>query len=240
MHIRNRLIGVGLVVVRVPPPPDPSRGRPRRRAGPGHRHHDAQRGRSRGARCRRGRHRVPADQLDRPPARHRADPRSPDSGKAGDAVKSYEIAIQFGAILAVLVLYRRRLRVDGRRAGRPQRRRARARSTSVAIAFVPAAIVGVVAEKVIKDVLFGAWPVVVAWIVGGVAVIASEPAGRSSARGRPRARRAHDRATRGRSAARRCSRCGRARAAASSPSWPRCSSACRWRPRSSSASCSAS
>ena len=33
----------------------------------------------------------------------------PTTGKAGDAVKSYEIAIQFGAILAVLLLYRRRV-----------------------------------------------------------------------------------------------------------------------------------
>ena len=33
----------------------------------------------------------------------------PSKGNAGDAMKSYEIAIQFGAILAVLVLYRRRL-----------------------------------------------------------------------------------------------------------------------------------
>src|SRR5262245_32987297 len=32
----------------------------------------------------------------------------PTTGPAGDAVKTYEIAIQFGAILAVLVLYRQR------------------------------------------------------------------------------------------------------------------------------------
>ncbi len=42
---------------------------------------------------------------------------------------------------------------------------------AVAIAFVPAAIVGVVSERLIKDVLFGVGPVVVAWIVGGVAVL---------------------------------------------------------------------
>src|SRR5512142_99263 len=34
----------------------------------------------------------------------------PTHGKAGDAIKSYEIAIQFGAILAVLVLYWGRVR----------------------------------------------------------------------------------------------------------------------------------
>ena len=59
--------------------------------------------------------------------------------------------------------------VEGLR--RPQRRRAGSLLTAVAIAFVPAAVVGVVSEKVIKDVLFGVAPVVVAWIVGGVAVL---------------------------------------------------------------------
>src|SRR5437764_1019666 len=47
----------------------------------------------------------------------------------------------------------------------------------VAIAFVPAAIVGVLAEKVIKDVLFGSWPVIVAWVVGGVAILVLSRAG---------------------------------------------------------------
>jgi undecaprenyl-diphosphatase len=101
----------------------------------------------------------------------------PDSGTAGDAIKSYEIAIQFGAILAVLVLYRRRLQtmaegLFGRNA------EGRHVLNVVAIAFVPAAVVGVVSEKVIKDVLFGVWPVTVAWIVGGVAVIALSRAGK--------------------------------------------------------------
>jgi undecaprenyl-diphosphatase len=35
----------------------------------------------------------------------------------------------------------------------------------------------VISEKVIKDVLFGAWPVIVAWVVGGVAVIVMSRAG---------------------------------------------------------------
>jgi undecaprenyl-diphosphatase len=91
-------------------------------------------------------------------------------GAAKDAVKSYEIAIQAGAILAVLGLYRHRLAtmvegavgrsVDGRRV-----------LIGVVIAFVPAAIVGVLAEKIIKDLLFGVWPVVAAWVVGGVLIL---------------------------------------------------------------------
>lgn len=101
----------------------------------------------------------------------------PTSGKAGDAIKSYEIAIQFGAILAVLVLYWRRLRtmVEGLFGRNAEGRQI---LNAVAIAFVPAAIVGVIAEKVIKEVLFGVWPVVLAWIVGGVAVIALSRAGK--------------------------------------------------------------
>ena len=42
---------------------------------------------------------------------------------------------------------------------------------AVAVAFVPAAIVGVVLEKEIKDRLFGPWPVVAAWAVGGVLIL---------------------------------------------------------------------
>jgi undecaprenyl-diphosphatase len=101
----------------------------------------------------------------------------PSKGSAGDAIKSYEIAIQFGAILAVLVLYRRRLKtmVEGL-FGRSEEGRDVLKV--VAIAFVPAAIVGVVSEKVIKDLLFGVWPVTVAWIVGGIAVIWLSRAGK--------------------------------------------------------------
>jgi undecaprenyl-diphosphatase len=91
-------------------------------------------------------------------------------GKAEDAIKAYEIAIQAGAILAVLGLYRHRFAtmvegavgrsVDGRRV-----------LVAVIVAFVPAAIVGLVGEKVIKDVLFGVWPVIAAWAVGGVLIL---------------------------------------------------------------------
>ena len=106
----------------------------------------------------------------------------PSSGTAGDAVKSYEIAIQFGAILAVLVLYRHRVgvMVEGLVGRSDEGRRL---LTVVAVAFVPAAIVGVVGEKVIKDVLFGTWPVVAAWIAGGIAVIVLTRTGRISAAG---------------------------------------------------------
>ena len=94
----------------------------------------------------------------------------PDSGKAGDALKSYEIAIQSGAILAVLGIYRHRFvtMIDGVRGRSDEGRKLLA---ALVVAFVPAAVVGVIGEKVIKDLLFGAVPVIIAWAVGGVALL---------------------------------------------------------------------
>lgn len=94
----------------------------------------------------------------------------PDSGRAGDALKSYEIAIQSGAILAVLGIYRHRFAtmIDGIRGRSDTGRRL---LVALAVAFVPAAIIGLVGEKFIKDVLFGVGPVLVAWVVGGVAIL---------------------------------------------------------------------
>lgn len=106
----------------------------------------------------------------------------PTSGAAGDAVKSYEIAIQFGAILAVLALYRHRVwtMVEGLVGKSDDGRRL---LIAVAIAFVPAAVVGVISEKAIKDVLFGTWPVVAAWVVGGIVVIVLSRMGRLGPQG---------------------------------------------------------
>jgi undecaprenyl-diphosphatase len=91
-----------------------------------------------------------------------------------DAADTYAITIQAGAILAVLLLYRHRLAtmVDGLRGRDETGRRV---LSAVAIAFVPAAVVGVVAEKAIRDKLFGAGPIVVAWIVGGVLILWLSP-----------------------------------------------------------------
>lgn len=91
-------------------------------------------------------------------------------GDAKAAADTYAIAIQIGAILAVVVLYWRRLGqlasgvigrdVDGRRLlGR------------LVIAFVPAAVVGLLLGDSIKDRLFGPWPIVAAWLVGGVFLV---------------------------------------------------------------------
>jgi undecaprenyl-diphosphatase len=94
----------------------------------------------------------------------------PHSGSAGDALKSYEIAIQAGAIVAVLGLYRHRFvtMIEGVTKRSDEGRRL---LIALAIAFVPAAIIGVIGEKVIKSHLFGVGPVIFAWAVGGVAIL---------------------------------------------------------------------
>src|SRR4051794_33277080 len=89
---------------------------------------------------------------------------------AKDAADTYAITIQSGAILAVVLLYWRRLLEMGRGAiGRDDE--GRRILTAVIIAFIPAAIVGVLLEKAIRDKLFGVWPVIVAWTVGGIVIL---------------------------------------------------------------------
>jgi undecaprenyl-diphosphatase len=39
------------------------------------------------------------------------------------------------------------------------------------VAFIPAAIIGLTFEDAIEDVLFGPWPIVVAWTVGGLFIL---------------------------------------------------------------------
>jgi undecaprenyl-diphosphatase len=87
-----------------------------------------------------------------------------------DAADTYTITIQAGAILAVLVLYWQRLLEMGRGlVGRDEP--GRRLLTATVVAFIPAAIVGVALEKPIKDRLFGVWPVIVAWAIGGVVIL---------------------------------------------------------------------
>jgi undecaprenyl-diphosphatase len=89
---------------------------------------------------------------------------------AKDAADTYAITIQSGAILAVVLLYWRRLTEMARGViGRDEEGRRIA--TATIIAFIPAAIVGVLLERAIRDKLFGVWPVIVAWAVGGVVIL---------------------------------------------------------------------
>src|SRR5580692_2083526 len=82
-----------------------------------------------------------------------------------DFGKSFAVLIQFGAILALLSIYSMRLwQLFLGVFNDPQARRF---VIGVLIAFLPAAIIGATAYKLIKDVLFNPWIVCVALIVGG-------------------------------------------------------------------------
>lgn len=94
-------------------------------------------------------------------------------GSHGEVAKTLDIVIQLGAVLAVVVYYRKRLAVLVR--GLFQRDPASTRLTlALGVAFVPAAIMGLALHKLIKEVLFGPIPVAIALIVGGVAMIIVE------------------------------------------------------------------
>jgi undecaprenyl-diphosphatase len=91
-----------------------------------------------------------------------------------DAADTYAITIQAGAILAVLLLFVRRIgnMVEGV-LGRDET--GRRLLFALVVAFVPSAAIGVVFEQPIKDKLYGAGPIVAAWFVGGVALLVFAP-----------------------------------------------------------------
>lgn len=88
-----------------------------------------------------------------------------------NSLESYAICIQAGAIVAVLLLYFRRVRsvVSGLLGRDPQ---GKALAVNLVVAFMPAVVVGVLFEKQVKSHLFGLWPIVMAWLVGGVLILA--------------------------------------------------------------------
>lgn len=93
-----------------------------------------------------------------------------ESEAAKNASDSYAIMIQAGAILAVLGLFWKRIAQIVR--GVLQRDAAGLRiGINVILAFLPAAVVGFALHSTIKKVLFGPWPIVAAWVVGGVVLI---------------------------------------------------------------------
>lgn len=89
-----------------------------------------------------------------------------------DAADTYTVAIQFGAILAVVVLYSSRLRsmADGVLGRDPSGRRT---VVALIIATIPAVVIGVLGEAFIKTHLLDLWPVVAAWIVGAIVLFAT-------------------------------------------------------------------
>jgi len=105
-----------------------------------------------------------------------------EQGSVGlEAVNTYAIAIQFGAIVAVAGLFWRRFRdmllgLVGR--SEPGRHLL----LILVIAFLPSAVLGFLFDDAIEERLFGPWPIVVAWVVGGVLILVLERTGRIPSR----------------------------------------------------------
>ncbi|MCA9585849.1 MAG: undecaprenyl-diphosphate phosphatase [Myxococcales bacterium] len=94
-------------------------------------------------------------------------------GIDGEGAFAYDVVIQLGAILAVVVHYRKLLaeRTVGLLSRKPE-------SVSLLVAlvcgFVPTAVIGLLARKTIKRFLTGPTPVAAALIAGGVLMIVVE------------------------------------------------------------------
>jgi undecaprenyl-diphosphatase len=90
-------------------------------------------------------------------------------GFTGEVNKVFDIAIQSGAMLAVMWEYRDRLRRTVTGLGHdPVARRF---ALNVLVAFVPAAVLGLLLGGVIKQHLFHPVPVATAFIVGGLIIL---------------------------------------------------------------------
>jgi len=86
--------------------------------------------------------------------------------------KVFEIVIQLGAILAVCWVYRNKLFDVVRNL--PRQRDAQRFTMNLIIAFLPAAILGVLFIKTIKEHLFKPVPVALAFIIGGLLILWAE------------------------------------------------------------------
>lgn len=85
-------------------------------------------------------------------------------------VNAYLIAIQIGAIIAVMWLYSGRISqmTSGILGRNPGGRRI---FIHTCIAFLPAAVIALVFEGFIKGFFFGIWPITFAWFAGGMAIL---------------------------------------------------------------------
>ena len=90
-------------------------------------------------------------------------------GFGGEKAKVFEIFIQSGAMLAVVWEYRARF--AGALLGLPRDPAARRFAVNLAVAFLPAALLGLAFASLIKQHLFYAVPVAAAFIVGGLIIL---------------------------------------------------------------------
>jgi undecaprenyl-diphosphatase len=94
-------------------------------------------------------------------------------GFKGEASGTFEIVIQLGAILSVIVLYWRRFWDVFVGLGRRDPR-AIAFTRNVALAFLPSAVIGLIVYKMVKAMLEQPMIVAVALVVGGIAILVIE------------------------------------------------------------------
>ena len=90
----------------------------------------------------------------------------------GEAAKVFDVAIQSGAMLAVVWEYRRKLlgTVTGLMHDAVAQRFVR----NLLVAFMPAAVLGLLFGKLVKAHLFHPVPVALAFVVGGIAILIVE------------------------------------------------------------------
>lgn len=81
----------------------------------------------------------------------------------------FEVFIQLGAILAVVVLYRRKIWDTVK--GLPQEKTARAFALNIVLATVPALLAGALGRDFIKDHLYNPFVIAAALIVGGIVIL---------------------------------------------------------------------
>ena len=87
----------------------------------------------------------------------------------GEKAKVFEIAIQGGAMVAVIWEYHKKIYEV--LSGMFREQRARRFAINVAVAFIPAAVLGFLFEHKIKAVLFAPLPVALAFIIGGLIIL---------------------------------------------------------------------
>jgi undecaprenyl-diphosphatase len=90
-------------------------------------------------------------------------------GFDGEYEKTFDVVIQFGAILAVCWEFRRK--IGNVVAGLPTRPDSRRFAFNIIIASIPAVVLGLAFEKAIKSVLFSPVPVAFALVAGGLIIL---------------------------------------------------------------------
>ena len=94
------------------------------------------------------------------------------SALAKAAADTFAICIQGGAILAVVGLYYKRVlqMLLGVLGKDPEGLKL---AMAILIGFLPAAVIGLILNDWIEAKLFGMWPVIIAWVTGGVLILAA-------------------------------------------------------------------